>query len=307
MSPLIHRRAFAVLATISLVAPVPALAGPNDNLTVRTKVHVDSPNAFWDKKENNFTLKSKSGDVLPIEETVNWVSKGAKDLGEYVYRVPNDERLKFLGKPGTRLYGGGNPAGGKGTPIWVGFGADINLPTEKFRDGAFNMEIVDFKGPGRMELFRGTGDPTDPVERFWSSHEKGLRATWIDKGNHTHNQTTYTKPGQYEVTYRASARTTDGTLIESKPQKLVWQVGGTEPRKDGLGDVKKAFDAAADYGEESKGTFTIEPYKGDKFTASKDMTRLSLDTGNKEDSGHAVFYIDGFYLAEVPVTNGKAE
>lgn len=307
MSSLIRRRVFASLATISLVAPVPALAGPNDNLTVRTKVHVDSPNAFWDKKENNFILKSKSGDVLPIEETVNWVSKGAKDLGEYVYRVPNDERLKFLGEPGTRLYGAGNPAGGKGTPIWAGFGADINLPTEKFRDGAFNMEIVDFKGPGKMELFRGTGDPTDPVERFWSSHEKGLRATWVDRGNHTHNQTTYTKPGQYEVTYRASARTTDGTLIESKPQKLVWQVGGTEPRKDGLGDVKKAFDAAADYGEESKGTFTIEPYKGDKFTASKDMTRLSLDTGNKEDSGHAVFYIDGFYLAEVPVTNGKAE
>lgn len=100
MSSLIRRRVFASLATISLVAPVPALAGPNDNLIVRTKVHVDSPNAFWDKKENNFILKSKSGDVLPIEETVNWVSKGAKDLGEYVYRVPNDERLKFLG--GTR-------------------------------------------------------------------------------------------------------------------------------------------------------------------------------------------------------------
>lgn len=100
MPSLIRRRVFAALATISLVAPVPALAGPNDNLTVRTKVHVDSPNAFWDKKENNFILKSKSGDVLPIEETVNWVSKGAKDLGEYVYRVPNDERLKFFG--GTR-------------------------------------------------------------------------------------------------------------------------------------------------------------------------------------------------------------
>lgn len=308
MSSLIRRRAFAVLATISLVAPVPAFAGPNDNLIVRTKVHVDSPNAFWDKEADNFTLKSKSGDVLPIEKTVNWVSKGAVDLGEYVYRVPEYNRMSFLGEPGKRLYWSGKVEGGKGAPIWAGFGADIGLPTEKFRDKSFNLEIDSFDGPGKMELFRGTGAPGWPVERLWSSHETGLRATWIDKGNHTHNFTTYSKPGQYEITYRASARTVDGKLIQSEPQKLVWQVGGSEPNKSGLGDVKEAYEHAESYGSKTGGKFSIQPYVGEKYSKAKgDMTQLSFDTGNSKDSGHAVFFIDGYYLAEVPVKNGKAE
>ncbi|HAT1309054.1 TPA: hypothetical protein I8V71_002537 [Corynebacterium striatum] len=313
------RTSFARLATIVMAlalalfhAPL-ALAG--DAPIVRTQTHVDSPHAVW--QDGNFKLMSNSAGLVPIEDTINWVSHGRVDggLGAYAWRVPNDPRFDFLKAKDNQLMYYGGPAVGfpKDTmPIWAGFGAAADLPTDQFRDKSFNMEIVDFKGPGRMELFRYNGEDY-PLNRLWSSHDPGFRSTWVNAGTHTHNATTFTRPGHYEVTYRASARKKDGTFIHSEPQTLVWQVGGTNPAERTITDLDAAFNdaksegSAAEDSESNTPMFKMAPSTADTKGAKEGiLTTLSLDTGNAKDTGRAVFTINGHYLAERKVEGGKA-
>ncbi|RMB70980.1 choice-of-anchor M domain-containing protein [Corynebacterium macginleyi] len=279
---------------------------------VRTQTHVDSPHAVW--QDGNFKLMSNSAGLVPIEDTINWVSHGRVDggLGAYAWRVPDDPRFEFLNAEKNQLMYYGGPAVGfpKNTmPIWAGFGAAADLPTDQFRDKSFNMEIVDFKGPGRMELFTYS-DENYPLNRLWSSHDPGFRTTWVNAGTHTHNATTFTRPGHYEVTYRASARKKDGTFIHSEPQTLVWQVGGTNPAERTITDLDAAFNDAkseGSAGETNTPMFKMAPSTADTKGAKEGiLTTLSLDTGNAKDSGRAVFTINGHYLAERKVEGGKA-
>ncbi|MER0087161.1 choice-of-anchor M domain-containing protein [Corynebacterium sp. KPL3927] len=304
-----------IVVTLALALFHAPFALAEDAPLVRTQTHVDSPHAVW--KDGNFKLMSNSAGLVPIEDTINWVSHGRVDggLGAYAWRVPDDPRFEFLNAEKNQLMYYGGPAVGfpKNTmPIWAGFGAAADLPTDQFRDKSFNMEIVDFKGPGRMELFTYS-DENYPLNRLWSSHDPGFRTTWVNAGTHTHNATTFTRPGHYEVTYRASARKKDGTFIHSEPQTLVWQVGGTNPAERTITDLDTAFnDAKSEYsgseGAESNAPiFKMAPSKADTKGAKQGiLTTLSLDTGNAKDSGRAVFTINGHYLAERKVEGGKA-
>ncbi|MBK4174788.1 hypothetical protein GWO60_09830 [Corynebacterium macginleyi] len=307
------------LATIVVALALALFHAPfalaEDAPLVRTQTHVDSPHAVW--QNGNFKLMSNSAGLVPIEDTINWVSHGRVDggLGAYAWRVPDDPRFEFLNAEKNQLMYYGGPAVGfpKNTmPIWAGFGAAADLPTDQFRDKSFNMEIVDFKGPGRMELFTYS-DENYPLNRLWSSHDPGFRTTWVNAGTHTHNATTFTRPGHYEVTYRASARKKDGTFIHSEPQTLVWQVGGTNPAERTITDLDAAFNDAkseGSAGEDSESNtlmFKMAPSTADTKGAKEGiLTTLSLDTGNAKDSGRAVFTINGHYLAERKVEGGKA-
>lgn len=304
------------LATIVVALALALFHAPfalaEDAPLVRTQTHVDSPHAVW--QDGNFKLMSNSAGLVPIEDTINWVSHGRVDggLGAYAWSVPDDPRFEFLNAEKNQLMYYGGPAVGfpKNTmPIWAGFGAAADLPTDQFRDKSFNMEIVDFKGPGRMELFTYS-DENYPLNRLWSSHDPGFRTTWVNAGTHTHNATTFTRPGHYEVTYRASARKKDGTFIHSEPQTLVWQVGGTNPAERTITDLDAAFNDAkseGSAGETNTPMFKMAPSTADTKGAKEGiLTTLSLDTGNAKDSGRAVFTINGHYLAERKVEGGKA-
>lgn len=294
------RRMLSCILVASLlggIAPVAAHAGPNDDKTLATQKHIDSPKITWDEGRKNFHLVSEfGGKQLPIEDTANWIGRGDPSNPQYVFEVPADERMSFLGNEGDQLYWA-HPFPTGDFPIWIGFGADVGIPVSEFRDESFQLDLVGFEGPGRMELF-GYSDEDFPVTRMLSSHDPGFRSTWVEPGNHTHNHTTFTKPGQYLITYRASARDKSGNLIASEPQTVAWQVGGSKPSAQGLGDVQAKFDAASTM--DSGPTFAVEPGDGD-------LTSLSLDTGNESDSGHVVFFIDGHYLAEVPVSGGVGQ
>lgn len=287
----------AVALALGLSVVPATQAGPNDQLEVATERHVDSPKIFWNEQNNNFELKSEFGGATrPIEQTVNWFGKG--DGQQYFFEVGDDPRLEFLGNQGDVLYYGPD-AGASGYPIWIGFGADIGIPAKDFRDSSFTLDLVEFDGPGHMELFNYS-DVDFPLRRLLSSHDPNRRSTWIKPGLHTHNKTTFTKPGNYTLTYRASTRLLDGTLVESAPQKVVWQVGGTKPSTQGLGDVRAAYDGAATATRAAgTPTFSVGPVQ-----TGSHLSELTLDTGNPSDSGHAVFFIDGYYLAEVPVSGG---
>ncbi|GAB3946269.1 choice-of-anchor M domain-containing protein [Corynebacterium tapiri] len=283
--------AFAVTATAVLVAMAapPAYAGPDDGKVVLTEGNVAAPKAYWEN--NNFVLMGEQGDkVSQIDDSVMWVSGSADKASNSTYEVGSTKGDDFLGDKGTLLYS---------APSVAPNSAGVDIPTDQLRDGSFTLDIVDFHGPGRMEVWRP--NPGDAgITRLWSSHEPGLRSAWA--GADEQARTTFTKPGRYEVTYQATARDTEGNLVASEPQTMSWQVGGTSPSKDGIGDVAEAFNAS-NMGEGLENpNFTVAPHSGNDKLAD-----LTFDSGDSANNGTAVFYIDGFHLAEVPLKDGKAQ
>ena len=295
------------------VNPTLASAGPDDSKTIATQEHVDSPKVFWDESAGNFVLRTNVGqNPPPIETTALWVGKGYNDAGhqQYIHPITKDNapELGFAGKPGDLLYRAPAQPGFSRSPIWAGFGADTNVPIERFRDQSFTLDMVGFDGPGRMEMFNNYGtEHKESASRLLSSHDVGLRSAFLTAGSHTHNDTTFTRPGRYEMTYRASARDTTGTLIHSAPQTLVWQVGGTKPSAEGLGDVAKAYQASSTTTSPSFAPkLSLAPHAGRDKDGDEHLSQLEFTTGDSADQGTAIFYIDGYHLAEVPVSNGHA-
>lgn len=295
------------------VNPTLASAGPDDSKTIATQEHVDSPKVFWDESAGNFVLRTNVGqNPPPIETTALWVGKGYNDAGhqQYIHPITKDNapELGFAGKPGDLLYRAPAQPGFSRSPIWAGFGADTNVPIERFRDQSFTLDMVGFDGPGRMEMFNNYGtEHKESASRLLSSHDVGLRSAFLTAGSHTHNDTTFTRPGRYEMTYRASARDTNGTLIHSAPQTLVWQVGGTKPSAEGLGDVAKAYQASSTTISPSFAPkLSLAPHAGRDKDGDEHLSQLEFTTGDSADQGTAIFYIDGYHLAEVPVSSGHA-
>lgn len=295
------------------VNPTLASAGPDDSKTIATQEHVDSPKVFWDESAGNFVLRTNVGqNPPPIETTALWVGKGYNDAGhqQYIHPITKDNapELGFAGKPGDLLYRAPAQPGFSRSPIWAGFGADTNVPIERFRDQSFTLDMVGFDGPGRMEMFNNYGtEHKESAARLLSSHDVGLRSAFLTAGSHTHNDTTFTRPGRYEMTYRASARDTNGTLIHSRPQTLVWQVGGTKPSAEGLGDVAKAYQASSTTTSPSFAPkLSLAPHAGRDKDGDEHLSQLEFTTGDSADQGTAIFYIDGYHLAEVPVSSGHA-
>lgn len=304
-----RRLATAAVAGLVLVAGMtqPAMAGPDTGKAILYNAHVDSPKVYW--QGDNFTLRSDAaGQSRPVEQTVNWLGRGYSVSGTQLYSmdVPEDGDLAFIGaEPGDVLYSAPAVNGRNNGPIWAGFGADTDIPIEAFRDNKFDLEIVGFNGPGRMEML--TYYPGSPVRRFLSSHDPHLRQTWVDPGNHTHNQTLFTKPGRYEVAFRATARDQQNRVVASAPQTLVWQVGGPNPESETLTDVIAAYNAAPETGSgDFAPEFSVQPNTNIRADGDDRLSTLTFKTGNPQDSGAVVFYADGFYLGEVPVQGGIA-
>ena len=299
------------LASVT-IAPT-AIAGPDDGIGfVATEGHVDGPKAYWNSAKNNFELRVEQGDTAALlEDTVNWIGKGFGRVNQYTFEVGGGATREvahqdFLGNPGDLLYWSPQVTS-RGAPIWAGYGADAGIPAELFRDKTFSMDIVGWNGPGRYEAFSMQLWPEEGFRRMWSSHTPGLRSTSVQPGNHTHNHSTFSKPGRYEATYQVTARDTDGNRIASQPQTLVWQVGGTRPNPNGIGDVVSAYNAANNEGLPPNPSLKMRPHQGNgTLPAEQYLTDLVFTTGDESNDGTAVFYIDGYFLAEVPVENGTA-
>lgn len=288
---------------------VPAHASPDRDKIVATLDHVDSPHAFFEN--DNFVLRGHFGSspFPAIDDTVIWVGKGWGDRGvsNYTLRVPEGADSAFLGKPGQALYRSPAVPGFTYSPNWVGMGADAGVPIEKFRSQEFSLDLVDVKGPGHLEMFNFRA-PLPPY-RLLSDTDPNFRSYWMTRGTHTHNETTFTKPGRYELTYRVSARGVDGSLIQSQPQTLVWQVGGPNPKASSIKDIRQAYTQAPSATSASTPTLTLrshDPQSTGNRDADDLLTDLEVTTGNAEDKGTVTFLIDGYYLAEVPLENGKA-
>ncbi|MDK7197919.1 choice-of-anchor M domain-containing protein [Actinotignum sanguinis] len=302
------RRFLAALAAAALTAGIApaAAAAPDDGKIVTTTAHVDAPKVFWEN--GTFVLKNEAYDELyPLEKTVNWVGRGYARSGsnkggqQYIFLPPDNEAYGHLRNVAERWYSApGMPSGP--FPIWAGFGADAAIPVEQFRNGTFALELTKFDGPGRMEAFMTNMDLYLPL---FSSHEPGRRVSYLVPGSHTHNETAFTKPGRYTLTYRAIARGVDGNIIASQEIPFVWQVGGTRPAKEAGPDLATAFNAAPT-GDTSGYRFSLAPYAGREHDGDDQLTELRFDAGSETVQGKVQFFLDGYFLAEVPVERGKA-
>ena len=326
------RRAAAFLSAAALLAlagaapSLPAAAGPDDGKIVTTKGHVDAPKAYWDEQNGTFVLMNEANpyktgaDTYELDKTVNWVGKGYSTRdgkSQYTMTLGESPSLAFLGEPGQTLYMAPHLTYGNQDPIWAGLGASTKVPTERFRDGVFATDILSVEGPGRMELFRYNPDdaPAD-VYRMLSSSSTGWHSWLLDKGSHTHNTTTFTRPGRYVVTYRTVARSTDGRIISSKPSKLVWQVGGMQPvLGDGTPTAVPTVDRynAAPVGDldAAKYMLSVAPHRLDADPAkNKDaddkLSDITFTAANKNLKGTLTLYNNGYFLTDLPVVNGTA-
>lgn len=326
------RRAAAFLSAAALLAlagaapSLPAAAGPDDGKIVTTKGHVDAPKAYWDEQNGTFVLMNEANpyktgaDTYELDKTVNWVGKGYSGRdgkSQYTMTLGDSPSLAFLGEPGQTLYMAPHLTSGNQDPIWAGLGASAKIPTERFRDGVFATDILSVEGPGRLELFRYNPDdaPAD-VYRMLSSSSTGWHSWLLDKGSHTHNTTTFTRPGRYVVTYRAVARSTDGRIISSKPSKLVWQVGGMQPvLGDGTPTAVPTVDRynAAPVGDldAAKYVLSVAPHRLDADPAkNKDaddkLSDITFTAANKNLKGTLTLYNNGYFLTDLPVVNGTA-
>ncbi|WP_307683352.1 choice-of-anchor M domain-containing protein [Trueperella bonasi] len=79
-------------------------------------------------------------------------------------------------------------------------------------------------------------------------------------------------------------------------------MGGQRPSAEGIGGVKVAFDAAkAEDAASFTPSFSVAPFTGGERDGDANLSTLKFATGKLADQGTAVFYIDGYYLTEVPV------
>lgn len=300
-------RYLALLTTLSLLTPGVALAGPDDGKAIATQTHVDSPKTFWDG--DNFVLKSEhNSTTTALDETVAWIGKGWARGGhnQYQFTLPEDDSFSFIGKPGETYYTAPFNASDAHDPIWLGFGADAGLPVNDFRDEYASLDIVSVEGPGDFELFNYHNSPTG-LRRMLGTTPSSAHSAVLDAGTHTHNYTLFTKPGRYEVTYRTTARKKDGTLVASEPTTTSLQVGGMKPADKPTPSLQQRYDAATDGDASAAGyKLDITPKSNPEMDGDKNLSTISFNAENKA-SGTLTLLIDGYFLTDLPVTDGQAK
>ncbi|SDS15303.1 choice-of-anchor M domain-containing protein [Corynebacterium timonense] len=300
------RRATAVVTALFLLTPVTAVAGPDDGKAIATRTHVDAPKTFW--TGDAFTLKTSYGEntVKNVDETAIWTGKGwgLNSNSQYQFTVPDDPQFRFLGQPGDVLYAAPNITHGNNDPVWLGFGAS-DLPTEKFRDNTVSLDLVSVDGPGRVEKFIWRRDNA-PVERLLSSSD-GPRSYFLTSGDHTHNFTTFSRPGRYELTYRTVARDHNGTIISSELTTLPIQVGGKQPHDTPTPSTKERYNNAPEGNLADAGyTLSVAPNETHEKDGDEHLSTLTFTAKDTSLEGTLTLFINGYFLTDLDVTKGTA-
>ncbi|WP_165242950.1 choice-of-anchor M domain-containing protein [Corynebacterium lizhenjunii] len=315
----LRTRFLAVLTTCALLSPAVAAAGPDDGKKVATGSHVDSPKAFWENGQlvlkSEYRLKNhpEAGELHSLADTVAWVGKGWAKNGasQYQFTLPADGAFDFVGQPGQTFYNAPATVNGSHFPIWLGFGADLELPTENFRDGVTSLDLLSVDGPGEVELYRHYHEDSPDAGRMLGTSAGAPSSYPLKAGSHTHNSTLFTKPGRYVLTYQLSARTTAGTLLRSAPAQAVIQVGGTKPADAPSPSLQERFAAArpgtAASLNQAGYEFRVAPHAGAKVRdGDEHLSTLTFAANNGAD-GTLTVLIDGYHLTDLEVSGGHAE
>ncbi len=301
----------ALALTIALM-PQLAWAGPDrDAEWVVTGQHVDAPIPIWHADTHSFTMNTIN---MPVEKTVLWLPKawagsGAQDA-KYQLEIPEKRPdLAFLGPEHSVLNAAPQNPGPNNTPIWAGLGADSSVEwaaPDEFDGSTYTLDLINVDGPGRMEMFIDHGDS---VSRFLSSHDIAYRSVYNPR--HTHLFTTFTQPGRYQARFRVNARSIDGKTIYTSPiQSLTWQVGGSNPSSGSITDIHQAFAAAQAQrsdGVQAQPSLTLAPNPEREHPGDQHLTEITFNTGHSTDQGRLWLTVNGYFLTEEPVVDGKAQ
>lgn len=301
----------ALALTIALM-PQLAWAGPDrDTEWVVTGQHVDAPIPIWHADTHSFTMNTIN---MPVEKTVLWLPKawagsGAQDA-KYQLEIPEKRPdLAFLGPEHSVLNAAPQNPGPNNTPIWAGLGADSSVEwaaPDEFDGSTYTLDLINVDGPGRMEMFIDHGDS---VSRFLSSHDIAYRSVYNPR--HTHLFTTFTQPGRYQARFRVNARSIDGKTIYTSPiQSLTWQVGGSNPSSGSITDIHQAFAAAQAQrsdGVQAQPSLTLAPNPEREHPGDQHLTEITFNSGHSTDQGRLWLTVNGYFLTEEPVVDGKAQ
>ena len=301
----------ALALTIALM-PQLAWAGPDrDAEWVVTGQHVDAPIPIWHADTHSFTMNTIN---MPVEKTVLWLPKawagsGAQDA-KYQLEIPEKRPdLAFLGPEHSVLNAAPQNPGPNNTPIWAGLGADSSVEwaaPDEFDGSTYTLDLINVDGPGRMEMFIDHGDS---VSRFLSSHDIAYRSVYNPR--HTHLFTTFTQPGRYQARFRVNARSIDGKTIYTSPiQSLTWQVGGSNPSSGTITDIRQAFASAQakrSDGVQAQPSLTLAPNPQREHPGDQHLTEITFNSGHTTDQGRLWLTVNGYFLTEEPVVDGKAQ
>lgn len=315
------RIAVAVTAALSTVfAGLPAAsAGPDDGKLILTERHIDSP--YVVSKDGQFDARTKYNQIIDgdyeattaaFADSALWIGKGwddeAKTRPKYQITLPDNGDFVFIGEPGeTYVQAPSGATGSNHKPIWYGFGAESDLDVDNVHNGRVALDLISVDGPGDMEQYNYNPNDVFNLARVVGTTESSSHSISIKPAEHTHLNTLFTKPGRYELTYRVSSRTNDGKFVTSEPRTQVIQVGGqrpldtpTESLEDRFKKAPQGDAAAANY------RLSIAPKSDPKAGGDDKLSTITFDAGKESLNGTVTLFVDGYFLTDLAVENGKA-
>lgn len=310
----------AALSTAFVGLPA-ASAGPDDGKLILTERHIDSPFVVSDKA-GHYDVRSKyservDGDfnetTAAFAESALWIGKGwqnpqTKKGSKYQITLPENGDFNFIGKPGeTYVQAPSVSSGSNHSPIWYGYGAEKKLPVSGIPSGRVSLDLLSVDGPGDMEQYKY--DPTDEfdVRRLVGTTDTSPHSISIKPAEHTHINTLFTKPGRYELTYRVSSLDKDGNFKSSEPRTQVIQVGGQRPSDSPTESLQDRFHKAPD-GDAAAAHYrlSIGPKTDPQADGDDKLSTIVFDANNPNVTGTVTLFVDGYFLTDLPVKDGKA-
>ena len=309
------RLAVAVTAALSTTfAGLPAAtAGPDDGKKFLTKEHIDAPYTVRDEA-GVFDLYAHNNEgAHKFSESAIWVGKGynsddADKKQQYQFTVTDNERLSYLGNPGeTFVYSPETPLGGRQDPAWLGYGADKDLNVDDMLNGRVSLDLLSVDGPGEVEQLQYRSGHAIDVLRLLGTSASSPRSISIEPGEHNHIGTVFTKPGRYELKFQTSGLRKDGTYVASEPRTMVIQAGGQQPKAEATTPLQERYNQARTANLAEANYRLSVAKKADPTVDGDDkLSTISFDAGNPELSGTVTLFVDGYFLTDLEVENGKA-
>lgn len=309
------RLAVAVTAALSttFVGLPAATAGPDDGKKILTKEHIDAPYTVRDEA-GVFDLYAHNNEgAHKFSESAIWVGKGYNSDGadkkqQYQFTVADNERLSYLGTPGdTYVYSPETPLGGRQDPAWLGYGAEKDLNVDDMLNGRVSLDLLSVDGPGEVEQLQYRSGQAIDVLRLLGTSASSPRSISIEPGEHNHIGTVFTKPGRYELKFQTSGLRKDGTYVASEPRTMVIQAGGQQPKSEATKPLQERYNQARTANLAEANYRLSVAKKADPTVDGDDkLSTISFDAGNPELSGTVTLFVDGYFLTDLEVENGKA-
>lgn len=302
------RAVSALVALVALTAVTPSIAEPAR--TTLTWGHTHAPYVEWasaDDEDDERRSPRLSVDIgtsqLDPAHTHLWMRRGTieektgtRAVSRFRLTEANHALFPFLGEAGsTWFYTGENQNPDLSSP-YVGLNDDGSAPHDELDGRTYSVDLVETRGPGRMEAFARAGAS---VQRRFSSTDLDHRSFYAPR--HSHYVTVFSKPGAYEVEFAATGRwKSDKAFFSSEHRAMLWQVGGTDPSERRYPDIPAAWNAHLTGALPSSPVFSIAPAPHDA-----ELSTFTFSTGD-QTAGTLILLIDGFFLAEVPLVEGRA-